>query len=273
VTRRLTGKSPIAFGAALGIALSRALAAQSDVATIRLVPPSGLTLHVRTLQSYDTVTTPREPGADPIVNHGESMSAYTEVVGPSSSEHEYGARLTFESAPEPLRPLAGTPIDAVFDERGRLERMTLPPPFANDGDRMKPLVAAFVAENWLQGWPPAVTLRVGASAAVPAAIQLAMPGTASGVAVSGGRTLTLRSIDRDGPDRIAVLEQTVGVSMSDTMTGGASPSIDVSGSGTIEWNLDRGYARSIDLEMTLDFTGPAARTNGTERVHVTAAAP
>ena len=136
---------------------------------------------------------------------------------------------------------------------------------------MKFLVAAFMTENWLQGWPPSVTLSVGGSASVPSAIQLSMPGAENGVGISGGRTLKLVSVGQDGPDRIATLQQTVEASMSGPMTGGASPSIDVSGTGTIEWNVDRGYARRIDLEIALDGTGPNGRTRGTERVHVTAA--
>jgi len=258
--------------AAAMIAAFRApLGAQADVVTIQLPPRPGQTIHVQTTQSYDTVTTPPVPGRDPIVNHGELTSAYAETVGPRSNDREYTVRLTFEEAPGLLRSLVGTPVDAVFDERGRLQRVALPAPLADASDQMRPLVAAFVAENWLQGWPPSVTLSVGASASVPSAIQLPMPGAGNGVGISGGRTLKLVSIGRDGSDRIATLEQTVEASMSGPMTGGASPSIDVSGTGTIEWNVDRGYARRIDLEVTVDGSGPDGRTRGTERVHVTAA--
>jgi len=254
----------------IGLALSATLGSQSDAVTIRLVPRSDQTIHVRIEQAYDLVTTPREPGADPIANRSEMTSVYTEVVGQPPSDREYRVRLTFESAPEPLRPLVGTPIDAMFDERGRLQRITLPPPVSEQSDRMKPLVAAFVAENWLQGWPPAVALSLGASAAVPSSIQLPLPGLPSGPRISGGRTLKLVSLDRDGADRIAVLQQTLGISMSDAMTGGASPSVDVSGNGAIEWNLDRGYARRIDLDMTVDLNATTGQTHGTERVRVTA---
>jgi hypothetical protein len=97
----------------------------------------------------------------------------------------------------------------------------------------------------------------------------------------GQRTFTLLSVNREGAERIASLEQKSDTRLTRaTETPGpnsAAMKLDfrMVGGGTMTWNLDRGYVRSSETALTMDGTmaGPVEVTfHGTIRA-VTESSP
>jgi hypothetical protein len=259
------------------------LIAQNDRITIRFAPRADQTIHIGATQVYDIQSVALTAAREPLTSHGETAFAYTETVGRPDEHGQYSAQLRYEdirlrstvngqpvSTPVPLQPLIGVTITAMFDDRGRIQEVTVPPELAGRlPESLRLVLGAFTAGGLMQGAPASVTLGVGDFAAIPATIQLPIAGTAGTSGISGGRTLTLVAVEQDGQDRIARLQQVIEATMSAAMSGAASPSLKVSGSGTIEWNIDRGFAKTYDLEFTLDSDGPNGAIHGTEHVHMT----
>jgi hypothetical protein len=77
-----------------------------------------------------------------------------------------------------------------------------------------------------------------------------MPGSPASAPLQARTTLTLRAIDRKGPDRIARLKQDIDAPSSTSQ-------IKVTGGGSIDINLNRGFVSGTDVEWKISGTMPA----------------
>jgi len=253
-------------------------AAQGERVTIRRAVAPNQTLHVRIMSEWDfDQRAPNTPGSPPLPAirkiHRDTRAAYTLVTDTYKEGEGYKGHITFDEAVveigadgQPTTPeqslelmmVIGKPMNATYDAQGRLQDLDMPFDLSAGPFAVKSLFTsgAFTADAILQRWPPEFSLAVGGSIEIPSEVTLPLPGSP---AVPGGRRLKLVSIEQSGQDRIAKMQQTFEGELSGAMTG-QGVSFSAAGSGTIDWNLNRGFASAYDINFTLDASNPSAPT-------------
>jgi hypothetical protein len=147
-------------------------------------------------------------------------------------------------------PELGRSVTAVFDREGKFVDLKVPKELEHASGVLKQLLAsAYGAVNFL----PATAMSVGESATVPFTIPVRLS-TTTPVPYQARTVTTLRSIEKNGEDRVAHFEQRI-ESAAET-----EALLKVSGSGTIDVNLDRGFVAASATEWSI--TGDGALAGG-----------
>jgi len=155
---------------------------------------------------------------------------------------------------------AGQTLKAVFDGQGKLVDVKVPESMANIESAVRTMLAT------LAGTMPKVPMAVGDTAVVllniPVPLQL--PGSAPGqpMLMDTRNVFKLTGITRDGSDQIAQLAQTTEATLTTTldlsaMTGSALSAdveLKMTGTGTTEVNVDKGFIRTMNLDSVMDMT-------------------
>jgi hypothetical protein len=263
------------------------VSAQTERVTIRRAMAANQTLHVRITSEWDF----DQPGSGSFETrniHTETRASYTVTAGAHGEGERYDARIVFEEATiaitangqpstsqeQLFRILVGKPIVASYDAQGRFQDVTdVPPELSAAGPGVRGVNAlftngAFTADALLQRMPPLFDVTVGNSMEVPSEVALPIPGMDP--AVPGGRRLKLIASERDGADRIARFEQTFEGVLSGAMIG-QDVSLSASGSGTLDWNIDRGFVNAYEIRFVLDATSVAGVLHHTVHTRMSAA--
>ena len=242
--------------AVLGLILCPiALAAQQRVG-VRPSLRAGEMTHVTTHQEIvmRVGVKPGEPGPDYL--HFNYSATYTQTNGIAGADGKLDAKIVLEEfrveeafADQP-RPgmdtsrYKGRILLVTFDRDGKLLGIKVPPDMADVSSRLTQLLAgAYGMMNFL----PPVQLAVGEETKHTIELPMRLPGSAAQGPLSAKTTLKLRALDKQRAARIARLQQDIDV---DT----ATTTMQVTGGGTLDVNLDRGFVSGADVEWKLQGT-------------------
>jgi hypothetical protein len=234
-----------------------AIAAQGRV-SVRPSPKAGEKIQVTARQevALRIGLKPDEPGPEYL--HVNNAVTYTQTNGTVDAEGKLEAQIVLESfqvdeaiggVPRPARDtsgLKGRILTARFDRDGRLLEIKVPPDMRDASSRLTQLLAgAYGVINFL----PAVELAIGEETTHTTELPMRLPGNVSQGQLQAKTTLKMRALDRQGDSRIARLQQDIDV---DTATS----TVQMSGGGTIDINLDRGFVSNTDTEWKISGTMP-----------------
>src|SRR5438477_10053024 len=151
----------------------------------------------------------------------------------------------------PSRPmlssaLAGKTFDMTYAADGSIVDMKAP----SGTDAMIETMKRMLEQ--ISGKSARVQLAVGETVTIPLDMPLPVPvAAAGGLGLIGERSVTLVSLETDGPDRIASCENVFRASMAHTFqpaasggVGGVAVDVKVSGTGTSKIDVDRHVIRS-----------------------------
>jgi hypothetical protein len=204
---------------------------------------------------------PEEPG--PAYLQVKNAVTFTQTNGNIGADGKLDAQVTLEAL-ELNEELVGNPrkgpdtsgvkgrvLVVTFDHSGRLVGIKVPPDMREVQSRLTQLLAgAYGMINFL----PPVELEVGEETNSTTELPMRLPGNVSQDPLRAKTTLTLRRLDKQGNDRIARLQQDIAV---DTATS----TVQMTGGGTIDVNVDRGFVSSTDTEWKISGTLPAKTTD------------
>jgi hypothetical protein len=257
----------------VGLLASPALLAAQERITISAAPRSGQVLFTHTTMEMamdvapDASADAAPPVAFPKMNMVMTTSiAGTTTVGVPDETGRYEARvamddvstkMTLNGQPAPFslpaNPLSGQTVTFTYDRDGRAVDIATPG-----------MDAAFETAKKMitnvAGITSPVTLAVGETSTLPTHFSIPMPaGAAGSLAMTGDIRITLVSITAEGADRIAHLTTTVTSQMSGPHSGASTGSepgmnMEMSGDGTIDMNVDRGFAKSTQMQIAIATT-------------------
>ena len=253
----MTRTSP-AFVASLLVACSIAADAQTAVA-VRPVASPGRTIHVTTTQDLSVSATGLGPG--PIALQASGTLAFTQVNKAFNDQGQMDAEVTIEKlemtqslngatgrkAADAVDPV-GQKLIVAFDRTGKPGAVSAPKELQTLAASLQPLLTGVFA---LVLAIPEMPMMVGETRQVDASVvPLGLPGLANAGAVLPKLSITLRAIDRVNGDRIARLTQNV-------ESTGAADQLAVSGTGTIDVNIDKGFVTASAMDFSIDGALPA----------------
>jgi hypothetical protein len=248
----------VVAGATLGLAAGAA--AQSRVA-IRPAPKPGEAIQITAHQEILLRTGPNaeEPGPAQMRNSNEI--AYTQKNGTFDAQGRLEAQITVERLTldesmggRPRNPsadpatVAGRVLLATFDRTGKLLSLKVPPEIdRNLSARMTQLLAgAYGMLNFI----PVAELKAGEETTMTSELPMRLPGGTAQQPLEAKVNVTLRAVDRQGRDRIAHLQQAIDVTTSTSQ-------VKVTGGGTMDVNLERGFMSAADTEWRIAGTMPS----------------
>lgn len=234
---------------------------QTRIST-RPEPKPEQTIHVTTTQEL-TITLNGVGDTSNAVSgqlRTQALLVYTQVNGRFDEQGRMTSQITIDrvdvkqslsgtAKPQPnLQQFQGTSLSAMFDRTGKLVDVKVPKELQSISSILKQMVAgAYGALTFL----PATTMAVGETTTAPSTIPMRLPGGGSPTSPYQTRTVTtLRAVETKGNDRIARFEQRI-------ETDGKTQ-LDVTGSGTIDVNLDRGFVSASTTEWNFVGEGSAA---------------
>ena len=232
------------------VVFGHGLAAAQTKVSIQPAPEADLSLHVATTQEF-SITMDSNGVMPPVQIQNKAAFGFTQVNGPVD-KGRLEAQLTIDrlETEETLNGktktadtgrFVGQSLTAVFDGPGKLVSLTVPKELQSSSSRLRSLIA--VAHGALSNVGP-TALSVGESVTVPWDVPLRLPGASTEAPYKIQTVLTLRAIDTRGKVRIARLDQRI-------ESVGDSEQMKVTGGGTVELNLDRGFVSSSSTEWTL----------------------
>jgi hypothetical protein len=195
----------------------------------------------------------------------ESVFGYRQENGRFDDRDRMEAKLIIErielrqtvngtaKAPTNLGDLVGRSITAIFDREGKLIDLTVPQDLQQVASVLKQLAAgAYGPINFL----PPVAMEVGKTEKTlsPVPIRLSAGPT---VPYQTQTATTLRAVEKEGSDRIARFEQHID-------TTAQTDKVKVTGGGTIDVNLDRGFVSASTTEWNFSGTEAIARTSSAQ---------
>jgi hypothetical protein len=195
-----------------------------------------------------------EPG--PAYLQTNNTLSFTQTNGMFNAEGKMDAQVSLESlgldeslGGQPRRKpdtstVKGRVLVVTFDRTGKLVGIKVPPDMREVSSRLTQLLAsAYGMVNFL----PAVELATGEETEHTTELPMRIPGNVSQAPVQAKTKLQLRTLEKHGQDRIAKLQQTINV---DTSTS----KIQMSGGGTIDVNVDRGFVSGTATEWKISGT-------------------
>jgi hypothetical protein len=273
--------------------LPGALGAQQRI-TLRGAPAPNQTIRITMVQDLAFDVALEGIGMGPMRIEGKIGFSALQRVGKPDAFGRVTAELTLDSVtfvmtangtpttfPASLDELKGKTLSLSYDATAKLVDVKADPMLRDAAANAKHIVMG------VSGIIPNVALAIGDSVTVPVSIPLPIPGLvgAPGQTTSLETRVTskLVAIRRDGPDRIAVLEQRHVSEGSQPMeftspNGPVSGTMEMhmTGSGTMELNADKGYVKAaasdMKMDMTLVMAAMAIKLTGTTRVVVTGSA-
>ena len=231
------------------------LTAQERVG-IRPAPKAGEVIHVTARQEVvlRIGVKPGEPGPD-YLNLNNAVT-YTQTNGALGPDGKLDAQIALESL-ELNEAIAGNPrkgpdtssvkgriLVVTFDQTGKLLGIKVPPDMRDVSARLTQLLAG--AYGMLNFLPP-VELGVGEETIHKTELPMRLPGNVSQGPLEAKTTLKMRALDRQADNRIARLQQDIEVATATT-------TIQMTGGGTIDVNLDRGFVSGTDTEWKISGT-------------------
>jgi hypothetical protein len=241
-------------------------AAQPERIIVRMTPTPNQTIHTRATQE---TTMEIEPDATapaslpmPAMNLVMTMTmGHTMTVGAPNEQGHYEARITLEEmtgtttmngqpAPFPIAvaKLAGQTITVTYDQEGKPVDVGGTSGLGAALEPMRQMMAGAF------GAIPTMTLAIGETATAPLNLALPIPMAGGSMAVTGSTKFTLTSLSYDGVDRIAHLTTTMAGQMNQTPDGGAAGlgfEMKMTGEGTMDVNVDRGFAQASEQVVTI----------------------
>jgi len=162
----------------------------------------------------------------------------------------------------PLDSLKGQTVKLIYDARGQV----IDAQASGMNETTKASIRGLLGQ--FAGSLPNTTLGVGDTVSTPLNLTLPIPMLDGSQATLQGRNLfQLTGITREGGDRIAQLKLTTEATMSGSVV------MHMTGTGTMEWNADKGYLKNgvsnMNTEMTLTMGGATMNMTGTIRVTIT----
>jgi hypothetical protein len=249
-----------ALATALTIALSADVAFAQDRVPVRPRPKAGQVIHVTTEQEIVLRTGEKADEPGPSQVHNKNRLAYTQTNGTFNSQGQLEAKVTIEKL-ELDESLSGRPrgdydtasvngreFGMTLDQTGKLLSLKVPPDISQSlALRLTQLIAgAYSLVNYI----PAVELRVGEDTTASSELPMRLPGSVAAGPLQARTTLTLRAIDHKDHDRIAHLRTDVDVATETSQ-------VKVTGGGTIDVNVDKGFVSATDIEWKMSGTVPA----------------
>jgi hypothetical protein len=243
--------------------LSVTLSAQGERITVRMAPTPNQTLHVRTTQ--ETVTEAQSPAGDspfPAVTMSMVIES-TSTVGAADRDGSYTAKMTVDRMSvtgamngkpmtlpamfdETLRPV----ITWSYDRDGKVLDVAADGLPAASADGIKQFMARAM------GSMAPITLAVGESVTVPAALSLPIGSPSAPIEMSAETRYTLTSVTFDGAERIAHLttRMTTTISRRTDAPADSPPALDltVTGDGKSDVNIDRGIVVHMEQHLAME---------------------
>lgn len=253
---------------------SALLAAQAEPLTIRLAPAPNQTIRMRMAQETSMDVEPTDPATSPnlAMKLGMTMSmATTTETGAADEQGRVEARMTFDDVtfettmngqPAPMPPpraqFAGRVFTFVYDREGQMVDFK--------ADAADPIFVALkpMMSNML-GATGSLRMAVGDTVTRTIEFPLAVPSGGALGSPTFEMRFTLNSVTSEGADHIAHLT----TAMTGQMNPSASPSsgataaiaMQMTGTGTMDVNVERGVVKRGEQRMTIDATiGSADRT-------------
>jgi hypothetical protein len=131
----------------------------------------------------------------------------------------------------------------VFDRAGRLADLEVPAELNQPAYNQRELLTAVY--GWTSSVPEA-PMKVGDTVTAPGGIPLRLSGAAA-AALQARSVVTLRRVESRPAGRIAYLDQRI-------ESDGPGGELKVSGNGTIEVNLDKGFVAASVMHWTIAGT-------------------
>ena len=250
----LSGLAKTVVGILL-ILFPTALTAQVRVG-VRPSPKPGEMIHVTARQEVVLRfgTKPEEPGPDYL--HINNAVTYTQTNGAVGADGKLDAKIVLETL-QLDEAIGGTPrqgpdtsgvkgriLIVTFDGTGKLLGIKVPPDMREVSSRLTQLLAgAYGIINFL----PQVELAVDEETTQTTELPMRLPGNVSQGPLQAETTLKLRALDKQGDSRIARLQQDIAVATATT-------TIQITGGGTIDANLDRGFVSGTETEWKISGT-------------------
>ena len=232
-----------------------ALTAQERVG-VRPSPKPGEMIHVTARQEVVLRVGVKleEPGPDYL--HLNNVVSYTQTNAAVGADGKLDAKIVLETlqldetiggAPRAgldTTGVKGRILDVTFDRTGKLLGIKVPPDMREVSSRLTQLLAgAYGMINFL----PQVELAVGEETVQTTELPMRLPGNVSQGPLEAKTTLKLRALDKQGDNRIARLQQDIEVATATT-------AIQMTGGGTIDVNLDRGFVSGTETEWKISGT-------------------
>jgi hypothetical protein len=199
---------------------------------------------------------PEEP-APPYLELKNALT-FTQTNGPFGADGKLNAQIAIDTLvlneslggmPRPAPDTSGVHgrvLVITFDRTGKLLGIKIPPEMKDVSSRLTQLLAgAFGMINFL----PPVELAVGEETVNATELPMRLPGNVSQGPLEAKTTLRLRAVDKQGGSRIARLQQDI-----DVVT--ATSTIQITGGGTMDVNLDRGFVSDAATEWKMSGTMP-----------------
>jgi hypothetical protein len=227
---------------------------------IRPTPKPDQVVHVTTTQEILLRTGDKAEEPGPAEMSSKGVLAYTQSNGKFDDKDRMEAQVTIErlevedsmrgrARPAPDTTKAkGRIVVVVFDRSGKLLSIKVPPDMREVSAKLTQLLAgAYGMLNFL----PAVDLGVGEETTTSSELPMRLPGNVAQGPLEARVNLTLSAIDKKGKDRVARLQQRIDVQTTTSQ-------LKMTGGGTIDVNLDRGFVASTDTEWKISGVVPGA---------------
>jgi hypothetical protein len=250
-------------GVAVGVLLVPIAALAQGRVGVRPVPKPGEVIHVTARQDLllRFGGNPEEP-APPYLELNNALT-FTQTNGTFGGDGKLNAQIVIDTlvlneslggmprqGPD-TSGVKGRLLVVTLDRTGKLLGIKVPPDLRDVSSRLTQILAgAFGMINFL----PAVELAVGEETINATELPMRLPGNVSQGPLEARTTLKLRAVDRQGGSRIARLEQAIDVATATT-------TIQITGGGTADVNLDRGFVSGAQTEWKMSGTMP--QKNGT----------
>jgi hypothetical protein len=247
---------------------------QDTKVSMRTLPRANETMRFRMIQEMDMDITAvdsaeGEPdGAPPSTTRvlGKTTFAFTQKTGSADKQGNLPVDVTYEqitversmngvpSGDGLGRDLVGRTVRMTYDKNGKVVDVKVPADLAISADALRETMSS------LLGNLPQSPLAVGESARVPFSAPLPVPTPAGdNLTMTGEMHYTLRSVAREGKDRMASYDQTLEAKL-DTVSELALPSgpgkvhitFKLTGSGGLVLNIDKGVVTSGEVRSVIE---------------------
>ena len=248
-------------GACLLVALAVPASAQTAV-VVRPAPRPDHKTVVTTTQELSIAITGMAAGTlGKLVLDSKGALTFTRMNGVFDDQGRMEAQMTVErfetsqslngakaELPRDMSAIVGRSVTAVFDRADRLIDVRAPADLKQMSGAVRQVLVSLYA--FMNGLPEA-PMRVGDTVTATGTLPIRLPGP-SGAAAPPIRTMvTLRRIDDSPAGRIAYLDQLV-------EAGSQATQIAVTGKGTIDVNLDKGFVAASVMNWTVAGSMPSA---------------
>jgi hypothetical protein len=246
------------------------VAGQSDRVAVRFSPKAGQVFRMRTTTDIAFVV---NGATAPVRLESKAVSAVTVSFGYANDAGRFDSDAVVDdfaisstlngtvvpAAPVQV-PVVGRHIGVTYDAAGTAVDLRVP----DDLTAALPVLKQMLA-SVNRGFPIGETIGVGETITRPLDFAVPVPGQTAPVRLMLTMALRLDSIGMEGADRLARFS----VALTGSTAGASATAIPLSihGTGTLEWNVDRGFAHANNLVYEIGLSTSAGNVDGTIRVN------